>query len=34
MFAAFRGELFKVVRRPGVWVLVIVLLVLVVSGRL
>jgi ABC-2 type transport system permease protein len=30
MFAAFRGELFKVVRRPGVWVLVIVLLVLAI----
>jgi ABC-type transport system involved in multi-copper enzyme maturation permease subunit len=30
MFAALRGELFKVVRRPGVWVLVIVLLVLAV----
>jgi ABC-2 type transport system permease protein len=28
MFAAFRGELFKVVRRPGVWVLVILLLAL------
>jgi ABC-2 type transport system permease protein len=30
MLAAFRGELFKVVRRPGVWVLVIVLLVLAI----
>ena len=30
MFAAFRGELYKAVRRPGVWVLVIVLLVLAV----
>lgn len=30
MWAAFRGELFKVVRRPGVWVLVIVLLVLAI----
>jgi ABC-2 type transport system permease protein len=30
MYAAFRGELFKVVRRPGIWVLVIVLLVLAV----
>ena len=28
MLAAFRGELFKVVRRPGVWVLVILLLAL------
>jgi len=30
MLATFRGELFKVVRRPGVWVLVIVLLVLAI----
>ena len=30
MLAAFRGELFKFVRRPGVWVLVILLLVLAV----
>jgi ABC-type transport system involved in multi-copper enzyme maturation permease subunit len=30
MLAAFRGELFKVIRRPGVWVLVIVLLVLAI----
>jgi ABC-2 type transport system permease protein len=30
MFAAFRGEVFKFVRRPGVWVLVILLLVLAV----
>jgi ABC-type transport system involved in multi-copper enzyme maturation permease subunit len=30
MLAAFRGELYKVVRRPGVWVLVIVLLVLAI----
>jgi ABC-2 type transport system permease protein len=30
MVAAFRGELFKFVRRPGVWVLVILLLVLAV----
>lgn len=28
MYAAFRGELFKFVRRPGIWVLVILLLVL------
>ena len=28
MWAAFRGELFKVVRRPGVWVLLILLLAL------
>jgi ABC-2 type transport system permease protein len=30
MLATFRGELFKFVRRPGVWVLVILLLVLAV----
>jgi ABC-2 type transport system permease protein len=30
MYAAFRGELFKFVRRPGIWVLVILLLVLAV----
>jgi ABC-2 type transport system permease protein len=30
MLAAFRGELFKLVRRPGVWVLVILLMVLAV----
>jgi ABC-2 type transport system permease protein len=30
MVAAFRGELYKLVRRPGVWVLVILLLVLAV----
>jgi ABC-2 type transport system permease protein len=30
MLAAFRGELFKFVRRPGVWILVILLLVLAV----
>jgi ABC-2 type transport system permease protein len=30
MFAAFRGELFKFARRPAVWVLVILLLVLAV----
>jgi ABC-type transport system involved in multi-copper enzyme maturation permease subunit len=30
MYAAFRGELFKSVRRPAVWVLVILLLVLAV----
>src|SRR6202163_2588387 len=28
MYATFRGELFKIVRRPGVWVLVILLLAL------
>jgi ABC-type transport system involved in multi-copper enzyme maturation permease subunit len=31
MFAAFRGELFKLVRRPAVWVLIILLLVLAVG---
>jgi ABC-2 type transport system permease protein len=30
MYAAFRGELFKVIRRPGIWVLVSVLLVLAI----
>jgi ABC-2 type transport system permease protein len=30
MYSAFRGELFKVVRRPGIWVLVSVLLVLAI----
>jgi len=30
MYAAFRGELFKFVRRPGIWVLMILLLVLAV----
>jgi ABC-2 type transport system permease protein len=30
MFAAFRGELFKLVRRPGIWVLIALLLVLAV----
>jgi ABC-type transport system involved in multi-copper enzyme maturation permease subunit len=30
IYAAFRGELFKVVRRPGIWVLVSVLLVLAI----
>jgi hypothetical protein len=30
MYAAFRGELFKFIRRPGIWVLVILLLVLAV----
>ena len=30
MLAAFRGELFKVIRRPGIWVLVGVLLVLAI----
>ncbi len=30
MAAAFRGEMFKLVRRPGVWVLLIVLLVLAI----
>jgi ABC-2 type transport system permease protein len=30
MYAAFRGELFKLIRRPGIWVLVILLLVLAV----
>lgn len=30
MFAAFRGELFKSIRRPGVWILVVLLLVLAV----
>jgi ABC-2 type transport system permease protein len=30
MYAAFRGELFKFVRRPGIWVLIILLLVLAV----
>ncbi len=30
MPAAFRGELFKLVRRPGVWILIIVLLVLAI----
>ena len=31
MFAAFRGELFKTVRRPAVWVCVIVLLAIVLT---
>jgi ABC-2 type transport system permease protein len=31
MLAAFRGELFKFVRRPGIWVLMILLLVLAVG---
>jgi ABC-2 type transport system permease protein len=31
MLAAFRGELFKLVRRPAVWVLIILLLVLAVG---
>ncbi|HEY1455588.1 MAG TPA: ABC transporter permease subunit [Candidatus Dormibacteraeota bacterium] len=31
MYAAFRGELFKLVRRPGIWVLVILLLALAVT---
>jgi ABC-2 type transport system permease protein len=30
MYAAFRGEMFKVVRRPGIWVLVGVLLALAI----
>ena len=30
MYSAFRGELYKVVRRPGIWVLVSVLLVLAI----
>jgi ABC-2 type transport system permease protein len=30
MYAAFRGELFKFVRRPGIWVLIVLLLVLAV----
>lgn len=30
MFAVFRGELFKFVRRPGMWILVLLLLVLAV----
>jgi ABC-2 type transport system permease protein len=30
MLAAYRGELFKLIRRPGVWILFIVLLVLAV----
>ena len=30
MYSVFRGELFKVVRRPGIWVLVSVLLVLAI----
>lgn len=30
MYAAFRGELFKFVRRPGIWVLIILLLVLAI----
>jgi ABC-type transport system involved in multi-copper enzyme maturation permease subunit len=31
MLAAFRGELFKLVRRPAVWVLIVLLLVLAVG---
>jgi len=30
MFSVFRGELFKVWRRPGIWVLISVLLVLAI----
>ena len=30
MFAAFRGELFKFVRSPGVWVLISLLLALAI----
>jgi ABC-type transport system involved in multi-copper enzyme maturation permease subunit len=30
MYAAFRGELFKFVRRPGIWVLMVLLLVMAI----